>query len=325
MSITLLRKLLSFLAFFCCFISLVYAQGPIAINYTEPNLQLRKFSDREIQDQLNALPDPLVSPQYNSVVGSYIKTYTVKNRERTQRMLGRMELYFPLFEKCLREAGLPSALKYVAVLESALDPMATSRSGAAGLWQIMPITAKDLKLGISRYVDDRRDPERSTQAAVAYLKKLYQRFGSWELTLAAYNGGPGRISRVIKKTGIYDFWELQKHLPRETRNYVSAFIGANYISNYYYQYDLNPEPLNEKLRNTKTIEVNKLVNFQDIANISGIDKALIQELNPRYARGYIPEKSSGYPIRLPMVEAAILMNRMGKHLAIFLFLPIISS
>ena len=294
----------------CCALGFtVLAQGPLAVNYSEDNGL--SYSPEDISDHLRSLPDPLVRPHYNHIVASYIKTYTVKNRDRTQQMLGRMEHYFPLFEKHLIEADLPLSLKYVPVLESALDPMATSRSGAAGMWQIMPITAKDMKLRVSRYVDDRRDPEKSTKAAVAYLKKLYKRFGSWELALAAYNGGPGRVSRAIRRTGLSDFEDLKKHLPRETRNYVSAFLSANYIANYYHQYDLQPIAVDDRFYNTQMVEVSQLLRFSEVAAIAGADEALIQQLNPRYPKGHVPERSAGHLVRLPALEAAILKNRMG--------------
>lgn len=293
----------------CMLWSAVLAQGPLAVNYSDDNSL--SYSPEEISNHLRSLPDPLVRPSYNHIVASYIKTYTVKRRDRTQKMLGRMEHYFPLFEKHLLEAGMPLSLKYVPVLESALDPMATSRSGAAGLWQIMPITAKDMKLRVSRYVDDRRDPEKSTKAAIAYLKKLYNRFGSWELALAAYNGGPGRVSRAIRRTGLNDFETLKKHLPRETRNYVSAFLSANYIGNYYHQYNLQPEAVDDRFYNTQIVEVNQLLRFSEVAAIAGAEVTLIQQMNPRYPKGYVPERSAGHLVRLPALEAAILKNRMG--------------
>ncbi|NNE28723.1 MAG: transglycosylase SLT domain-containing protein [Saprospiraceae bacterium] len=265
--------------------------------------------EERVLERLEALPDLLIKPRYNSIVASYLRTYTVKNREKTERMLGKMELYFPLFERHLAEQGLPEALKYIPLVESALNPLATSRSGAAGLWQIMPITATDLKLNISRYVDERRDLERSTEGAVKYFKYLYKRFGDWELALAAYNCGPGKVAGIVRRTGIKDYWKLKRHLPRETRNYVSAYIAAVYIANYYYEYGLTPQSLTPEFFETRMVRLSGSLNFEEVAQIRGLGKEIIRELNPQFRRNFIPRSKRQNLIRLPHLEASVISNR----------------
>jgi len=250
----------------------------------------------------------MIEHQFNPVVKSYVRTYTVKNRARTETMLGKTALYFPMFERLLAEANLPSELKYLSIVESALDPNARSRSGAVGLWQFMPPTGKEYGLNIRSSYDERKDPEKSTRAAIKYLGKLYDRFGSWELALAAYNGGPGRISRAVKRAGTKDYWKLNKYIPRETRNYVSAYIGASYVANYFYLHDLNPKEIDAKLINNKSILITNGISFSDIASRTGLPMAWIKMLNPQYNKSSIPAKTSGHPLVLPALEAELIRN-----------------
>ncbi len=268
----------------------------------------REHTDHEIIDRLRVIPNYMINHQFNPVVKSYVRTYTVKNRKRTEEMLGKTDLYFPMFERLLSEANLPLELKYLSIVESALNPHARSRSGAVGLWQFMPPTGKEYGLNIRSSYDERKDPEKSTRAAIKYLGKLYDRFGSWELALAAYNGGPGRISRAVRRAGTNDYWQLNKYIPRETRNYVSAYIGASYVANYYYLHDLQPKTIDAKLIDNKSILIKEGILFSDIASRTGLPLEWIKMLNPQYNKASIPARSSGHPLVLPSLEAELIRN-----------------
>ena len=175
---------------------------------------------------------------------------------------------------------MPLDLKFLSVVESALNPMAVSRSGAVGLWQFMPATGREYGLKISRYVDERKDPVKSTLAAIKYLKKQYNRYGNWELALAAYNGGPGRVNRAIKRGRSKNFWRIRKYLPRETRNYVPAYIAATYIANFYHMHDLVPIYPDLELQLTESVKVYETLNFSEIEAITGTPEYIIEILNP---------------------------------------------
>ena len=204
----------------------------------------------------------IVTPKYTSAVEGYIKGYTIRNREKSELILGRASRYFPMFEKYLKEAGLPDDLKYLSVVESALVPKALSRVGAGGLWQFMPPTGASYGLKIDRYVDDRSCPHKSTQAAMKHLASLYKRFQNWELALAAYNSGGGRVNRAIKMARSKNFWKVQRYLPRETRNYVPAFIAATYLYKYYTAHELLPVYPELDLQLTETMRVYSYLSFQ---------------------------------------------------------------
>ena len=277
-----------------------------------PIVRVPTFTDGEIVQRLRNMHSDVVAPRFDNIVRSYIQTYTVKNRPKTEAMLGRTAMYFPLFEKYLREANLPNDLKYLSVVESALDPTAVSRSGAVGLWQFMPGTGKDYGLRVSYFEDQRRDPHRSTEAAFKYLKRLYQRFGSWELALAAYNGGPGRVNRAIRRGRSKNFWTIRKYLPRETRNYVPAFIAATYIMHYYEKHNLFPLYPEKQLQITDRTMVYRKISFQEIADITDTPMEVITRLNPSYLRRVVPAKMNGCSVVLPIAALAIFENFLGK-------------
>lgn len=223
----------------------------------------------------------------NEEVKKYIDRYTKAGRQSTSYLLGRARYYNPIFEEALRFYGLPLELKYLPVIESGLNPNATSRVGAAGLWQFMATTGKQYDLQIDSYIDERRDPEKSSYAAARMLSDLYKRFGDWTLALAAYNCGPGRVSSAITKAGGgADFWAVYQHLPKETRGYVPAFIAANYVMNYYADYDITP--LSTGLPNRcDTVIVEKDVTLAKVANVLGMNVDDLKVLNPQYRQGFI--------------------------------------
>lgn len=256
------------------------------------------FVEEEVKTRIENMPC-LVDPKYNSTVRGYITSYLSRNRENSERILGRAILYFPLFEKHLASKGLPASLKYLPVVESALNPKAVSRAGAKGLWQFMESTGKIYGLNINGTYDERSDPEKSTAAAIAYLTRLYERFNSWELALAAYNSGEGRVSRAIKRARSRNFWKLQRYLPRETRNYVPAFIAASYLMEYYHHHDLDPSYPSLDLQLTEKMIVKDYLSFFRVAQVTGLPLEIIELLNPSYSRGYIPASENGLPVVLP--------------------------
>jgi len=256
------------------------------------------YKDEEVKARLEQMPC-LVQPQYNTLVRAYVMTYLVRNPENSERILGRSVIYFPIIEKWLAEKGLPNGLKYLPVVESALNPRAVSRAGATGLWQFMESTGKIYGLDINWTVDERSDPEKSTIAALEHLTDLYRRFDSWELALAAYNSGAGRVSRAIKRSRSRNFWKLQRYLPRETRNYVPAFIAATYMMQYYDHHQLTPTYPSLDLQMTESMQVSEYLSFFRVAQVTDIPLEIIELLNPSYPRGFIPGGGKGNYIVLP--------------------------
>lgn len=256
------------------------------------------FSEPEVKERVETMPC-VVRPKYDGVVKAYITGYLVRNRERTGNMIGRSVLYFPLFEKYLKAYGLPEGLKYLPVVESALNPKAISRAGAVGLWQFMEATGKSYGLIVDLTVDDRSDPVKSTIAAIEHLSDLYARFESWELALAAYNSGGGRVGRAMKRARSKDFWRIRRYLPSETRNYVPAFIAATYMMQYYHHHDLLPAYPDLDLQMTESIEVKQYISFARIAQITRLPLEVVEKLNPSFKRGYIPETAEGHTLVLP--------------------------
>lgn len=255
-------------------------------------------TDAQLRERLGNLKGCLTL-KANGVVKGYIKTYVQVKAEKTRTMLGRRLTYFPLFEQKLKEAGLPLDLKYLSVVESALNARAVSRVGATGLWQFMPYTGKDYDLLQSNTVDERSDAVKSTEAAVRYLKHLYTQYNDWALALAAYNSGPGRVNSAIKRAHSRDFWAIQRFLPTETRNYVPAFIAATYICNYYqlHQVEVSEPDYDEQL--TSYIRVHENISFRDIADATGLDYGVIRTLNAGFKRDYVPASEKGFYVLLP--------------------------
>jgi len=244
--------------------------------------------------------EQVIDLSYNKVVRNFIQMYTEKKRDKVEVMLGLSEYYFPMFEEIFDKYELPLELKYLAVIESALNPKAYSRAGANGLWQFMYGTAKIMKLEITSFVDERRDPVKSTDAAARFLKQLYDMYGDWHLAIAAYNCGPGNVNRAIRRSGgKTNYWEIYYRLPRETRGYVPAFIAATYMMNYYKEHNLVPI-VPEMPTNVDTIMINNYLHFDQIEATLHIDKEQLLALNPMYRRNVIPAKpDKPYPLVLP--------------------------
>ncbi len=256
------------------------------------------FTDAQLKERLSQLSS-CVDLRSTGVVKGYIKTYVQQKTEKARNMLGRRLTYFPLFEQKLREHGLPTDLKYLSVVESALNAKAVSRVGATGLWQFMPATGSDYGLRTNSAVEDRSNPVKSTDAAARYLKHLYKQFDDWALALAAYNSGPTRVNSAIRRAGSRNFWSIQRFLPQETRNYVPAFIAATYLCNYYTLHGLRPnEPdLDEQL--TDYMLVYEGISFRDIAEATGVPYASVKNLNPGFRRDYVPPSTTGHYVVVP--------------------------
>ncbi len=291
--------------------SFLKGQNAVQSSYSY-NTIIPTFTDSEIRDRLSRLTSAVAPPRFTPAVKSYINTYTVKKRQHTEAMLGRISIYFPMFEKYLSEQNLPVDLKYLSIVESALNPKAVSRSGAVGLWQFMPPTGKENGLKINSTVDERRDPHKSTLAAAQYLKKQYRRYNNWELALAAYNGGPGRVNRAIKRGRSKNFWRIKRYLPKETQNYVPAFIAATYVVNYYPEHNLVPIYPEIDLQMTELIKIYKKISFYEIEQMTGVPMHLVEQLNPSYKKKYIPGSSQGSNLVLPNQYMGNLLSHLGR-------------
>lgn len=249
-------------------------------------------------ERLSRLPNVMEMP-YNDIVQKFIDRYTGRLRHSVSYMLGASNFYTPIFEEALEAYGLPLELKYLPVIESALNPQATSHAGAAGLWQFMVATGKQYGLEINSLIDERRDPIKSSYAAAQYLKDLYKIFEDWNLVIAAYNCGPENINKAIHRAGgNSDYWKIYPYLPRETRGYVPAFIAANYVMNYYCEHNICP--MRTKLpAKSDTIIVSKDVHLKQIAEVCGIDIDELRTLNPQYRRDIVNGNNKPSIIRLP--------------------------
>ncbi|MEM6963536.1 MAG: transglycosylase SLT domain-containing protein [Bacteroidota bacterium] len=293
-----------------CLIVLLSTRG--IAQTTDPyssNMQVPVYSDEELEFRVKNLSSLAVVPQLDRVVKSYIKTYSVRKREKTERMLGKLVMYFPLFEKYLLDNGMPLDIKYLSVVESALNPTAVSRVGATGLWQFMPGTGKEYGLKINSKLDERKDPHKSTKAAINYLKRLYDKYQDWELALAAYNSGPGRVNRAIRRGRSRNFWKIQKYLPRETRNYVPAFVAANYIVNNYHLHYLKPRFPELDMQLTDFTKVYESISFREISALTGTPIHVLEALNPSFKQGIIPSSRTGHYLTLPQRNMPAFLSR----------------
>lgn len=264
-----------------------------------------------IRDRLACLEQD-IQLVYNNRVHSFINYFTVRDREYTRMVIRRKHLYFPVFEKYLKQYGLPDELKYLSIIESGLNPKAVSRARAVGLWQFMYATGRHYKLHIDWYTDERMDFEKSTDAACRYLRDLYGMFNDWELALAAYNAGPGNVKKAIRRSGYKKtFWEIYDYLPRETRSYVPQFVAMIYTMNYLPEHNFI-EQEQEMLMPYDTLMVNKYVHFNTLANLTGICLDDLQILNPGLLRNAVPDAARYHTIRIPSIAKEVLhQNRVA--------------
>lgn len=256
------------------------------------------FTTEEYQERLRRLPVVMEMP-YNSVVQKFIDQYSGRLRRTVSYALGAGNFYIPIFEEALDYYGLPLELKYLPVIESALEPKAKSLAGAVGLWQFMLATGKRYDLKVNSLIDERQDPYKSSWAAARYLRDLYKIYRDWNLVIAAYNCGPTNVNKAIHRAnGVRDYWTIYPYLPSETRGYVPAFIAANYIMNYYCEHNICP--MKTKLPiTTDTVTIMRDLHMQQVAELCNVDVEAIQALNPQYRTQLIPGSSGPMTLRLP--------------------------
>lgn len=249
---------------------------------------------------------------YNEFVRSYIETYTYRRRGLVSRMMGLSDYYFPIFELALKERGLPLELKYLSIVESALNPTAVSRVGATGLWQFMYTTAREYGLQMNSYVDERRDPVAASRAAAEYLSNMYGRYGDWLLAIASYNCGAGNVDRAIYKAGgKLDFWAIRPYLPAETRNYVPAYIAVTYIMNYAGEHGIYAEPAALAFEPVP-VQVEKYVSLSSLSRSLDMDAGQLYLMNPKYRRRIVNGSGSRpQTVWLPPVKAELYAS-LGK-------------
>ena len=265
-------------------------------------------------ERLSRMPT-VMEMAYNDIVQRFIDRYAGRLRYSVSYLLGAANFYMPIFEEALEAYQIPLELKYLPIIESALNPKAVSRVGATGLWQFMLGTGRQYGLEVNSLVDERRDPIKSSYAAAHYLRDLYRIFGEWNLVIAAYNCGPENINKAIRRyraangkteadaitQADQDYWKLYPYLPRETRGYVPAFIAANYIMTYYCEHNICPMTTRLPAQ-SDTIVVHKDVHLEQIAGVLGIDTDMLRTLNPEFRRDIVPGSTKAYPLRLPLAD-----------------------
>ncbi|WP_317623624.1 LysM peptidoglycan-binding domain-containing protein [Chlorobium phaeobacteroides] len=267
-----------------------------------PSHFVPQFSDSVYAARISALDRKTAfNLVYNEHVRGFIRIYAVDKRNMTAKILGLSKIYFPLFEENLERYNVPLEMKYLAIVESALNPTAVSSAGARGLWQFMYGTGKMYGLETSSFIEDRYDPYKATAAASKHLRDLYNIYGDWFLALAAYNSGPGNVNKAIRRAGgIKNYWAIWNYLPAETRGYVPAFIAVNYIMNYYKEHNIQPIEPGFLYNEIDALKITRLVSFEQINETIGVPMKDLQFLNPQYKLGLIPGTSySGNMLRLP--------------------------
>lgn len=276
-----------------------YYTGRDTVCYLEDND--RHYFDTDLPDsvfkeRVEKIATP-INVVYNANVQKYIDKYVKRGHRLAPKLLGLSHQYFPMFEEKLDAYGIPLELKYLAVIESALNPKAKSPAGAVGLWQFMYKTGLNMGLEITSYIDERMDPEKSTDAACRYLKLLYTTYNDWTLALAAYNAGPGRINGAIKRSGKSTYWEIYPYLPEETRNYVPGFIAMMYMFEYHKLHNFKPEKI-DFYEDVDTVMIKQQLHFAQLDSVLGIPVEETRELNPQYKLDIVPAVAQYYPLKM---------------------------
>ncbi|MEL6843991.1 MAG: transglycosylase SLT domain-containing protein, partial [Bacteroidota bacterium] len=276
--------------------------------------EIPRYSQSQVQKQLYDLPT-VIPMDYNIYVQRYIDVYAIRRREQVSRMMGLGRVYFPIFEEELDRMGMPIELKYLSVVESALDPHARSYVGATGLWQFMLSTGRLYGLKVDSYVDERKDPIKATKAAMRYLSEAHKEFGDWLLAIASYNCGPGNVRKAIARSGgKKTFWEIREWLPRETRGYVPAFIAATYVFEYSHMLNIYPTYVDFSFHQD-TLHLKRMdITLQEVADQTGTDVHLLKNLNPELKLDRVPYSARPYVLRVPpkTAQAYALKERSIK-------------
>ena len=255
-------------------------------------------TDKEYLQRLADMNSFITLP-FNETVRNYIILYSEKMPTKMKSILALSQYYFPIFEEIFDRYGLPKELKYMAVIESAFNPVAVSRAGAKGMWQFMYNTAKMYGLTINSFVDERLDPVKSADAAARYMRDAYRIFGDWNLAISSYNCGSGNVNKAMRRSGSREFWPVYNYLPRETRGYVPAFVGAMYAFTYYREHGLVPETDSMPVQ-VDTFHIRRMLHFQQVSALTGVSVEMLKKLNPQYVHDIVPGTAKEeYVLRLP--------------------------
>ncbi len=292
--------------------SSLYSEMQLAVHSNEPEAADLSGWDTEVfKARLQKLDEKTpLDISYNPSLENVVKSFLKRKRDLMARMITASQFYFPMFEEALDRNNIPLEIKYLSIVESALNPRAKSRVGATGLWQFMYGTGRMYGLDVNSYVDERSDPIKSTEAACKYLSKLYDIFDDWDLALAAYNSGPGNVNKAIRRSGGYkNYWNIRRYLPRETAGYVPAFIATYYLLEYAEEYGIRGKKAERPYFETDTVSVKNLITFTQIAKWSDVEVDELKLLNPAYKLNIIPKiQGKNYTLRLPI-------RAMGRFVA----------
>jgi membrane-bound lytic murein transglycosylase D len=273
------------------------------------------YDEDEVAQRLESMTGNMViKPRRDPIAMGYIRNYITRSRRSAELIIGRSILYFPMIEEMLKRHNLPAELKYLPVVESALNPRAVSPAGAGGLWQFMPATGKLEGLASTRHFDERFDPVKSTEAAMRHLTRLFSIYGDWELVLAAYNSGSGNVNRALKRSRSQDYWKIRRFLPRETRNYVPAFFAASYLCENYTHHAISPNLPDLDIQLTGLIKIYNGFSFFELASLTGLSIEMLETLNPAFTGGYIPENPEGHYLNLPKRVMPAVLEYMAAKL-----------
>ena len=270
-------------------------------------------SDEIVQERLEKIKNE-IPLNFHHRVRLFIDFFSVRKREFTLRMMAKKNIYFPLYEKKLAEHDLPDELKYLSIIESALDPKAVSVARAVGLWQFMYYTGKMYGLSVSSTVDERQDPEQATEAACKHLKYLFERFNDWELAIAAYNCGEGNVKKAQRRTGKVKFWDIYERLPRETRSYLPQFVAMMYVMKYADDHNLIQDKPYYAIPK-ETIYVNQSIDLKKLANELMVCEEDLLSLNPKFRYNYVPDGVKNYPINIPSARLSLYLEKQTDILA----------
>jgi len=296
----------------------IWWNSPAYITDSIRNISIPRYPDYVYKQRISDMDERTpIKLDYNESVLKYIDAYGVRNRDKMQIVMTRSAYYFPIFEECLAKYNLPLELKYLAAVESALDPTAVSKSGAVGLWQFMKPTADLFNLQVTSYVDERRDVYLATDAACRYLKCLYEMFGDWQLALVAYNGGPGTVKKAIARSGgKTDYWELRPYFTDQMQNYVPAFIAMNYLMVYHAEHNIFPVQSFIEANKTDTLQVSGYLHLSNVASLTGTDYEILKKLNPVYTYSYIPMDGNSHTLVLPIEATHLFFEKEAEIVAL---------